>query len=111
MKSYIGYIYVMLTILFEAVWFYFLEKADWFKNIKYLLVGLLFFNLTTISFAMALKTVDLTVWNVLWVSFSLIFSSLIWYFFFWEKYSLLQYCLIVVILLCIIGLIFTWVKK
>lgn len=111
MIKFIWFFYIFLTVLFESIGFYFINKAEWFDNIKYLIIWLVFFNLTTISFAMALKTIDLTMWNILWVSCSLIMSSLIWYFAFWEKYNLIQYGLIFLMISCVVWLNMTWIKK
>lgn len=111
MKWYIWYIYVMLTIIFESIGFYFLNNANWVENKKNLIIWLLFFNLTTLSFSMALKTIDLTLANVLWASCSLIVAALIWYFAFWEHYTWLQYFIIFIIILCIIWLNLSWIRK
>lgn len=111
MSSLVWYIYIALTVSLEAIGFYFLNKANWFENLKFLFLWLIFFNATTVCFAMALKTIDLTIWNVLWASCSLIMSSAIWYFIFSEKYNLVQYWLILLILICIVLLNISGIKK
>jgi multidrug transporter EmrE-like cation transporter len=82
-----SYLYLVGTIFFESIGVALLNKSDGFNNWKYLLAGLVFFNTGMISFAMALKDIDMTIANTTWAGTSILVVAILGYIIF-DEHSL-----------------------
>lgn len=89
-----GYIFLIGAVVLDSLGIALLNKADGISNLKFLLSGLLFLNLGLVSFSISLKTLDLTLANTTWAGLNILLVAIIGYFYFDEKYTLIQYLLI-----------------
>ena len=106
-----GYVYLTLTVLLDTVGIAFLNKANGVSNLKYLLLGLLFINLGLVSLSVAFKTLEMTVANTLFAGLTSLLVAMIGYFYFGERYSVLQYGFIIAIVISVIGLHLTGLSE
>ena len=106
-----SYLYLVGTIFFESIGVALLNKSDGFNNWKYLLAGLLFFNTGMISFAMALKDIDMTIANTTWAGTSILVVAILGYMIFDERYHLSQYLYICFVIIGLVGLNFSGINK
>ena len=106
-----SYLYLLGTIVFESIGVTFLNKANGFVDGKFLFAGLLFFNIGMLSFAMALKNMDVTIANTTWAGASILIVAVIGYFIFNERYQVVQYLYIAFVLIGLIGLNATGISK
>jgi small multidrug resistance pump len=107
----IGYLYLVLTVVFDAIGIGFLNKANGISDLKYTLFGLLFVNLGLILLSLAFKTIEMTVANAIFAGLATLSVALIGVFYFGEKYTLFQYFCMATILFGVIGLNLTGVGK
>ncbi len=106
-----NYLYLLGTIFFESIGVALLNKSDGFNNWKYLLAGLIMFNIGMLSFAMALKTIDMTIANTTWAGFSILVVAILGYLIFDERYHFSQYLYICFVIIGLVGLNFTGIGK
>lgn len=106
-----SYLFLLGTIILESIGVALLNKSDGFGNWKYLIAGLLFFNAGMISFAMALKGLDMTIANTTWAGASILIVAIIGYVIFEERYHFTQYLYIVFVVIGLVGLNATGISK
>jgi small multidrug resistance pump len=106
-----SYLYLLGTILFESMGVALLNKSDGFNNWKYLLAGLILFNIGMVSFAMALKNLDMTIANTTWAGVSILVVAIVGYVFFDERYHFSQYLYIALVMIGLVGLNFSGIGK
>jgi multidrug transporter EmrE-like cation transporter len=106
-----SYLFLVSTIVFESIGVALLNKSDGFGNGRYLLAGLLFFNIGMITFAMALKNIDLTIANTTWAGASILIVAIIGYVIFNERYQFTQYLYICLVIIGLVGLNASGVSK
>jgi small multidrug resistance pump len=106
-----SYLFLLGTIFFESIGVALLNKSDGFSNWKYLMAGLLFFNAGMVSFAMALKGMDMTIANTTWAGASILIVAIMGYIIFDERYHFTQYLYIGFVVVGLVGLNATGVSK
>lgn len=106
-----AYAYLAGTILFETIGVTLLNKAGGLTHLKFLILGLLSFNLGMVLFAMCLKSMDMTIANTTWAGLSILLVAIVGYFHFDEKYTLVQYAFISLVLVGLVGLNMTGISK
>ncbi|NOU23411.1 MAG: hypothetical protein HOO93_16810 [Methyloglobulus sp.] len=99
-----SYLFLLGTIVFESIGVALLNKSDGFNNWKYLVVGLVFINTGMVSFAMALKGMDMTIANTTWAGASILVVAMIGYLVFDERYQVMQYLYICFVIIGLVGL-------
>jgi small multidrug resistance pump len=99
-----SYLFLLGTIVFESIGVALLNKSDGFSNGKYLIAGLLFFNVGMIAFAMALKGMDMTIANTTWAGASILIVAIMGYVIFNERYHFTQYLYICFVIIGLVGL-------
>jgi small multidrug resistance pump len=107
----IGYIYLIITIIFDSVGIAFLNKANGFDSPKYLFLGLLLLNLGLVSLSFTLKTVDMTIANTTFAGVSSALVAIIGYAYFGERFTVFQYLCIASILFGLVGLNYSGISK
>lgn len=99
-----SYLFLLGTIVFESIGVALLNKSDGFNDWKYLVVGLVFINTGMVSFAMALKGMDMTIANTTWAGASILVVAMIGYLVFDERYQVMQYLYICFVIIGLVGL-------
>lgn len=99
-----SYLFLLGTIVFESIGVALLNKSDGFNNWKYLVVGLVFINTGMVSFAMALKGMDMTIANTTWAGASILVVAMIGYLVFDERYQVMRYLYICFVIIGLVGL-------
>lgn len=106
-----SYLFLLGTIVFETIGVSLLNKSDGISNWKYLAAGLIFFNAGMITFAMALKNMDLTIANTTWAGASILIVAVVGYAVFEERYHFSQYIYILFVLIGLVGLNASGISK
>jgi len=99
-----SYLFLFCTIILESIGVALLNKADGFKHWHYLVGGLVFFNTAMVSFALALKGMDMTIANTTWAGAGILLVAVFGYLIFEERYQFTQYVFIGFVLVGIVGL-------
>lgn len=106
-----SYLYLLGTIFFESIGVALLNKSNGFNNWKYLLAGLIMFNFGMVAFAMALKTIDMTIANTTWAGASILIVAILGYLIFDERYHFTQYLYIGFVIIGLVGLNLSGINK
>jgi small multidrug resistance pump len=107
----IGYLYLALTVVFDAIGIGLLNKAGKSSQLAPLLLGLLSVNLGLILLSLAFKTIEMTIANAIFAGLATLSVALIGGFYFGERYTLFQYFCMGTILFGVVGLNSTGVGK
>lgn len=101
-----GYIYLILTVLFESAAITLMKMSEGAQNKVYSIYGGILFGATFFLLTMALKYLPMGYTNAIWAGASTFLVYLIATFYFKEKTSILEFFFVVCILIGIIGLNF-----
>lgn len=101
-----GYIYLILTVVFETFAIIFMKMADGATHKIYLVVGGLSYTATFFLLTMALKYLPMGYTNAIWAGASTFLVYLVGVSYYKEKTSLLEFFFILCILVGLIGLNF-----
>lgn len=99
-----GYVFLMLTILFETAAIIFMKLSDGVTNKAYLVIGGFCYAVTFFLLTMALKYLPMGYTNAVWAGGSTFAVYIVGALYFKEKTSLLEFFFILCILTGIIGL-------
>jgi len=101
-----GYVYLVLTIIFESAAIVLMKLADGTSHKVYLVTGGLCYAATFFLLTMALKYLPMGYTNAVWAGASTFFVYIIGATYFKEKTSLVEFFFVFCILVGIIGLNF-----
>ncbi|WP_020395636.1 DMT family transporter [Thiolinea disciformis] len=98
------YFYLLLSIVFDVAGMAALHKAHGLSHVKYLIIGLVLFNLAIVAFALCLRQLDITTANATWAGLSILSVSLLGYLNFDEHFNGLR-CFYIFLVTCgVVGL-------
>lgn len=101
-----GYIYLILTVIFETIAILLMKLADGATNKIYLVTGGVCYAATFFLLTMALKYLPMGYTNAIWAGASTFLVYIVGTYYFREKTSWLEFIFILCILVGLIGLNF-----
>ena len=106
-----SYLFLFGTIVFESLGIALLNRAEGFGLPKYLISGIISLDAGMLCFALALKEIDMTIANTIWAGASILMVAIIGYFAFNERYHVIQYFCMFLVLVGLIGLNLSGLSK
>ncbi len=101
-----GYVYLILTIIFESAAIVLMKLADGTANKIYLITGGICYAATFFLLTMSLKYLPMGYTNAVWAGSSTFFVYIIGATYFKEKTSFIEFLFVFCILIGIVGLNF-----
>jgi small multidrug resistance pump len=102
----IGYIYLVLTIIFETAAIILMKMADGPTNKKYLILGSICYTATFFLLTMALKHLPMGYTNAIWAGSSTLLVYVASMYYFDEKTNFIELIFLLCIIIGLIGLNF-----